>query len=63
MNSSDTETRPARPSAWTHPGPGLSIKFLCPRCGNACQQLGSKLRRFQGLRQRVCGPCHGELTK
>ena len=51
-------------SHWTvtPPGAGHTVRFLCPRCSKACEQLGSKLRRFKGLRQRVCAPCHEALS-
>lgn len=44
------------------PGTGFNIRFLCPRCGKSCEQRGSKLRHFKGLRQRVCAPCHAILA-
>lgn len=61
MNSDDVRKTG---SHWTisAPGTGHTLRFLCPRCNKASQQLGSKLRHFKGLRQRVCAPCHAILS-
>ena len=61
MNHDDVRSGP-RPSMLSHPGPGVNLRFLCPRCKKPSQQLGCKLRFFQGLRQRVCAACYAAMT-
>lgn len=58
----DNVTRTTSLWALSNPGPGVSVRFMCPGCNKACGQLGSKLKRIGGLRQRVCGPCHARLS-
>lgn len=63
MKSADTERRTAAPSINAYRGQGVCIKFLCPRCDRPSLQLGSKLRHYQGLRQRVCAKCDEEMKR
>ncbi len=63
MNTSDNATRSGRPSIAAYRGQGVNVRFLCARCSTPSQQLGSKLRHFKGLRQRVCAKCDEEMKR
>jgi len=44
-------------AGFPYAGPGHYINFTCPMCTKRKGALGSKLRRFQGLKQKICGEC------
>lgn len=55
--------RSERPSILAYRGNGVNIKFICARCDKPSLQLGSKLRRVGGMRQKVCAKCYEEMTR
>lgn len=40
-----------------HPGVGLLVNFICVACGQRRGQLGSRVVRRLGVRQRMCSAC------
>lgn len=40
-----------------HAGVGLLVNFICVHCGQRRGQLGSRVVRRLGVRQRVCSAC------
>lgn len=44
-------------AGFPYAGAGHPITFTCPMCTKRSSATGSKVRRFQGMKQKICGAC------